>query len=605
MKNGTLTKAGMLVVFLRGAKKYLLIGILTIAVSIAFNFLMPRVVGHTVDNVIGAENAETSRAVVIMLNILSGAKTPGLITCAVAVVICAVMSGLFNFFSRAAIAKGSELFNKTARDTLFSHIQRLPFRWHTENQTGDIIQRCTSDVETTRNFVSEQLIEMLRTITLVTTALVILYSINLRVSLIVTAFIPIIAGYSTFFSGKITREFRSCDEAEGELITAVQENLTGVRVVRAFGRERFETDKFNKLNDGLAVKWIKLGYTLGAFWGVGDIVSASSLLAVIATGSWFAAHGQISLGEFLVFISLTQSIAWPIRGLGRTLSEMSKTGVSLSRLLEILVAQPEESPIDAKTPPLDGDIVFENVSFNHGENEVLRGVNLVCPGGKTLGVLGATGSGKSTLTYLLTRLFELPEDGGKITVGGVDLREIDIKYLRQNVGLVLQEPFLFSKTILENIDIATSTRDIKRVRESAGIAAIDDDIIEFENGYETVVGERGVTLSGGQKQRVAIARTLMLGAPVMIFDDSMSSLDMETDAKIRDALKSGTGDSTVIIISHRISTLMTADTIAVIEDGHIAETGSHDELMAQGGIYKRIYDIQSTGGSTEGGELNA
>ncbi|NLB29714.1 MAG: ABC transporter ATP-binding protein, partial [Clostridiales bacterium] len=515
------------------------------------------------------------------------------------VVICAVLSGVFNFLSRASIAKGSERFNKTARDTLFSHIQSLPFRWHTENRTGDIIQRCTSDVETTRNFVSEQLIEVVRTLVLVTAALVMLYSINLKISLVVTAFIPVILGYTLFFTGRISREFRKCDEAEGELITAVQENLTGVRVVRAFGRERYETDKFDGLNNGLAEKWIKLGYTLGAFWGVGDIVSALSLLAVIETGSWFAARGEISLGEFWVFIRLTQSVAWPVRSLGRTLSEMSKTGVSLSRLLDILAEPTEESPPDAKKPPLNGDIEFKNVSFNHGENEVLRGVNLLCPGGKTLGVLGATGSGKSTLTYLLTRLFELSEGCGSITVGGVDLRDIDIKYLRENISLVLQEPFLFSKTILENIDIAASTRDIKRVRESARIAAIDSDIMDFEKGYDTVVGERGVTLSGGQKQRVAIARTLMLGAPVMIFDDSMSSLDMQTDAKIRDALRSGTGGATVIIISHRISTLMTADTIAVIEDGCVAETGTHTELMRRGGIYKRIYDIQSAGGDYE------
>ena len=596
MKNGKLTKTGMLIGFLSGAKRYLIIGILTIAVSIVFNFLTPRVIGHTIDNVIGVKGAETPKAVLLLLNVFSGENSPGLVTCAVSVVVCIVMASVFYFFSRMAIAKGSERFNKTARDTLFRHVQSLPFQWHTENQTGDIIQRCTSDVETTRNFVSEQLIEMLRTVTLVTTALIILYSINLRISIIVTAFIPIIAGYSAYYSTRIRKEFRACDEAEGELITAVQENLTGVRVIRAFGRERYETDKFNRLNDGLAKKWIKLGYTIGAFWGLGDIVTAASLLAVIATGTWFAAHGGISLGEFLVFISLSQSIAWPIRGLGRTLSEMSKTGVSLSRLLEILIAEPEKSPADVKKPPLDGDIVFSNVSFNHGENEVLRGVDLVCPGGKTIGVLGATGSGKSTLTYLLTRLFELPEDGGKITVGGVDLREIDVKYLRENIGLVLQEPFLFSKTIFENIDIATSTRSIDRVREAAGIAAIDEDITEFECGYETVVGERGVTLSGGQKQRVAIARTLMLKAPVMIFDDSMSSLDMETDAKIRDALKNGTGDATVIIISHRISTLMTADTIAVIEDGHVAETGTHEELMSREGIYKRVYDIQSAGG---------
>jgi len=242
---------------------------------------------------------------------------------------------------------------------------------------------------------------------------------------------------------------------------------------------------------------------------------------------------------------------------------------------------------------MDRDIEFTNVSFTYNEQPVLSNVSFTIKSGTSFGILGSTGSGKSTITYLLNRLYDLPENSGAITIGGVDISRIEKAYLRGNIGLVLQEPFLFSKTILENIDIASRARDLDRVRETARIAAIDDNIMSFTKGYDTIVGERGVTLSGGQKQRVAIARTLMMKAPVMVFDDSMSSLDMETDAKIRESLRVDTEGATVILISHRISTLMKADMIMVLEDGRVAELGTHSELIAINGIYRRVYDLQS------------
>jgi ATP-binding cassette subfamily B protein len=370
--------------------------------------------------------------------------------------------------------------------------------------------------------------------------------------------------------------------------------------VRAFGREKFETERFDRYNDTLADKWIALGRTLGVYWGVGDIVSAAALLAVITAGAYLAASGTISLGAFLVFLSYEQAISGPIRGMGRTLSEMSKTGVSLTRLLEILAAPTETPEPGALRPPLDRDIVFDSVRFSYGDNPVLKNLSFTARGGTTLGILGATGSGKSTITYLLNRLYDLPEGGGRITIGGVDLREIDRAYLRRGVGIVLQEPFLFSKTILENIEVAAERRgDLDAAREKAKIAAVDADIMGFRHGYDTVVGERGITLSGGQKQRVAIARTLMLGAPILVFDDSMSNLDMETDARIRDALRENTAGATVLLISHRISTLMAADNILVLSDGRVAEAGAHRELLAQNGLYRRVYELQSAAGEEE------
>ncbi len=579
----------------RGSYLYFLIALVTAGISILFSFLLPRVVGYTVDSVIGTYETVIPPVLQNLVNALGGREglLRSFILCAVGVVICAVVSTVFNFISRKAIAHGTEGFTRRLRDDLFRHVQYLPFNWHTENQTGDIIQRCTSDVETVKRFVSQQLIEVVRTVVLLIIAFIMMFRLDVKMALVCGIFVPIILGYTMIFFKQIAKKFLHCDEAEGDLMVKVQENLTGVRVVRAFGRERYEIDTFDKKCDVYSNSWTSLGYTMGIYWGIGDVVSALQLLAVVSAGAFFAARGEITLGDMLIFISYTQTIAGPVRQLGRVISEMSKTGVAIGRINEIFSAAAEKEPKNAKTPPMDRDITFKNVTFSYGDRDVLKNLDFTIPAGSVFGILGSTGSGKSTLTYILNRLYDLPEGSGSVEIGGVDIREISLSHLRRNVGLVLQEPFLFSKTIFENIDIAAKTGDLEKVRESAGIAAVDRDITAFTEGYDTMVGERGVTLSGGQKQRVAMARTLMLKSPIVVFDDSMSNLDMETDAQIRAALRKGTGNATVIIISHRISTLMQADNILVLEDGKCAELGSHFELMEKGGIYRRIYEIQA------------
>ena len=369
--------------------------------------------------------------------------------------------------------------------------------------------------------------------------------------------------------------------------------MTGVRVVRAFGREQFEKEKFEKRLNVFTDKWVDLGYTLGFFWGIGDFATAAQLLAVVCTGAYLGAIGELTLGNFLAFVTYTQSIAWPVRSLGRTLSEMSKTGVSIRRLQEILNAKTEDHLPAALKPDLNGDIVFDHVSFSYGGIPVLKDVSFTVKHGSTVGILGATGSGKSTITYLLNRLYDLDPDGGRITISGIDVREMDLAWLRTQVGLVLQEPFLFSKTIRENIDIANGHSPIEKIRAAAKTAQVDADIMAFPNGYDTVVGERGVTLSGGQKQRVAIARALMSGSPILVFDDSMSAVDMETDAAIRTSLAARTSGQTVLMISHRINTLKTADWILVLEDGQITDAGTHDALIGRDGLYRRVYQMQA------------
>ena len=593
MKKYTIPK--MLAGFTQKIKRFFLFSIMAAIVAALLGFISPLIVGFTVDAVIGDEAASLPGPIMRLYEALSvqGALGRNLMICASFVVVCALAAGFFNYMSRVNMAKGSERMINNLRTQLFAHTQRLPFEWHTKNQTGDIIQRCTSDVETVRRFVFQQLLEVMRTIILITIAMSIMFTLNPLMALVVTVFLPLILCYTIFYFIRIAKKFLVADQAEGALMVKVQENLTGVRVVRAFGREIHETKLFDEKNNDFTNKWISLSGTFGAFWGIGDTVAGIQLLCVIAVGSFLAANGDLTIGDLIVFISYTQMLIWPVRQLGRILSEMSKTGVSLKRIKEIFDAPGETDAPDALSPPMDRDIEFKSVSFTYDEQPVLRDVSFTIKSGTTFGILGATGSGKSTLTYLLNRLYDLPEDSGAITIGGVDVTLIEKSYLRRNIGLVLQEPFLFSKTVLENIDIAARGRDLDRIREKSRIAAIDENIMSFSKGYDTVVGERGVTLSGGQKQRVAIARTLMMNAPVMVFDDSMSSLDMETDAKIRESLREDTAGATVILISHRIATLMKADTIMVLEDGKIAEIGSHSELVALDGIYRRVYDLQS------------
>ena len=588
------TIPAMLMGFTRGNRRFFLFSIIASAAASILGFLTPLIVGFTVDSVIGGKEASMPAPVMWIYETLSARGIMGgLMLCAALAAFSAVLAGVFNYLSRVNMSKGAERMIRNLRDKLFEHTQSLPFEWHTKNLTGDIIQRCTSDVDTARRFVLQQLIELLRTVILITVALVIMFSIDTAMAVVVSAFIPVIVCYTIFFFLRISHKFLACDEAEGRLMSRVQENLTGVRVVRAFGREKYEMERFNEKNLDYTNKWLSLGYTFGLYWGLGDIVAHSQLLAVVCFGSYFSATGAISFGDLLVFVSYTLTLMWPVRSMGRVLSEMSKTGVALKRIKEVLDAAGEKPEPDAAKPPMNRDIEFKNVSFSYETQSALKNISFTVKSGATFGILGATGSGKSTLTYLLNRLYDLPEDGGKITIGGVDISRIDKAYLRGNVGLVLQEPFLFSKTIFENVDIASRAGDLAKVREKSRIAAVDEDIMSFYKGYDTIVGERGMTLSGGQKQRVAIARTLMMDAPIMVFDDSMSSLDMETDAKIREALREGTAGATVMLISHRISTLMTADMIMVLEDGRIAELGTHNELVEKNGHYRRVYDLQS------------
>ena len=588
-------KAALIFRFLKPCLPLMLTGLFFSAMITVCQAFIPQVIRISVDGVLGSDLSKIPEWVKAFLSEETIRENPGkmLTIAALAVILLAAINIAANYYSKVFAAKGSESFVKGMRDQLYDHIQKLPYSWHVKNQTGVIIQRCTSDVDVVRNFVTNQLMEVFRIIFLIVFYMVIMFSMNVKISLIAVSFFPIVILYSGYFFSKIAQHFQEADEAEGILSSVVQENLTGVRVVRAFGRESFERKRFDEKNERFAGLWIYLGKFLSLYWSIGDLITGIQILTVICMGVLFTVDGNLTVGEFIAFVSYNSSMAWPVRSLGRIISEMSKAGVSIDRIAYILDEKEEDDRPGVTKPAINKDIVFDKVNFKYEEGAaVLKDVSFTVPAGKTFAILGNTGSGKSTLVHLLNRLYDLPDGCGKITIGGVDIRDIDRQYLRSQIGMVLQEPFLYSGSIKENVGITKESSAFDDIREACEIACVDSAIDSFTDGYETIVGERGVTLSGGQKQRVAIARMLVEHTPVMIFDDSLSAVDAQTDAMIREALKKRMAGTTVILIAHRITTLMQADCIMVLEDGAVAEMGSHEQLMEHHGIYRRIYDIQ-------------
>ena len=582
--------------FLKGSKRYFLATILAAGITALADMLQPQIIRAAIDCALGGEEGDFPAFVMELVDRIGGFAYLGqhLWIMALSVLAVALVQVVSQYAFRVFNTKASETLVKTMRDQLFSHIQHLPFSWHMKNRTGDIIQRCTSDIDTTKNFLSEQLTSIFRIVLLLTLSITFMCAMHPMLTLIALIPTPIIILYSFHFHKKVHDGFEECDESEGKLSAMAQENLTGVRVVRSFGQERAEIDKFQKQNDHYTSLWEKMGKTLSQFWSVSDILSGIQVMLVVVFGAYFCIHDNLRSGEYIAFISYNSMMVWPIRQLGRMISELSKAGVSIDRVAYIMISPVEQDEPDATDAEMNGDICFEHVNFGYENSpEILHDIHFTMKAGTTLGILGGTGSGKSTLMLLLDKLYPLEEGCGRITIGGTDIRKIRTSHLRRNIGMVLQEPYLFSRTISENIGIASPDLDIQAIRDAAQAAALDESITSFAAGYDTMVGERGVTLSGGQKQRAAIARMLVNDTPIMIFDDSLSAVDTETDAKIRQAIAKRFGKSSVILISHRITTLSAADKIIVLDRGRIAEEGTHETLKSAGGIYQKIYEAQS------------
>ncbi len=603
LKSGThqrfASPASLILYFLRGSAGFFVLSMIFASAVSFLDMVLPRIISFTVDSVIADKAPDLPASVLACLGRIGGIarlrREPVLIA---GIVLAVALAGavcryLFRLFNEVA----AERMVKCMRDSLYAKIQHLPYAWHGAESTGDIIQRCTSDVETVRTFVSEQLTSLVRVAVLIVLAVRFMWGINTTMTAAASLFIPVVIGYSLIFYAKIGDAFEKADEEEGRLSAIVQENLTGIRVVRAFGREKYERERFEKQNEYYTGFWIRLIRILSLNWVTGDVMTGLQYLLVNIMGSVFCVNGRITAGQFIAFVSYNSLLIWPVRSLGRVISEMSKAGISLDRIRYIMNAGEEREPESALTPPMDREIRFEHVTFRYSgaDKDAVSDVSFEIPAGSCTGILGATGSGKSTLMYLLEKLYPLEDGQGRITIGGIDIAQISSSYLRSHIGMVLQEPYLFSRSVEDNIAIASGKSSREDVRRASRTADLLDTIEGFPSGFDTFVGERGVTLSGGQKQRTAIARMLMRECPIMIFDDSLSAVDSATDARIRAALKENTGDATVILISHRITTLMHTDQIIVMDRGRIREKGTHEELAAAGGIYRRIYDLQMAG----------
>lgn len=562
---------------------------------VIIGFLTPLLLSEIVDSILGSEPFTMPDFLMNPINALGGRDflRQNLWIPALALILMNVVNGVFTFIKGRSSAIASENIARKLRNDLYRHLQHLPFAYHVKAQAGELIQRCTSDVDTIRRFLAVQVMEVVNTVLMVVIAMGILLPRSVPITLYSLILVPPLFVFATWFFKMVHKSFEVADEADGVLNAVLQENLSGVRVVRAFGQQEREVEKFDRVNNDLRKKNLRLNELLAIYWGGGDAISMTQTLLTLVVCIIYACNGWITVGTLIVFTSTLGMLLFPIRQLGRTLSDAGKAMVSMKRVQAILHEEAEPDEPNALKPDLHGDIVFDHVSFAYPDDNVLvlRDVSFTIPAGKTAAVLGGTGSGKSTMMYLLQRLYT--PTSGKITIGGVDIQQIDRKYLRAHVGLILQEPFLYSKSIRENVGITAPEQEAERIEHAADIASASGFIAKADKGWETVVGERGVTLSGGQKQRIAIARTLLKDNNVLIFDDSLSAVDTETDAQIRAALRHEQKDVTTLIISHRVTTLSQADLILVLENGQITQQGTHAELCSQPGLYQRINSIQN------------
>ena len=563
---------------LRGYRLIFFIATLSIGVAALARAATYLLLGKYVDEILVAENA-------IRLLPLVALAFLGL----------ALIQGAATYLSGRLAGQTAEGIAKRTRDYLFDHLQRLPFRYHDKARTGELVQRSTSDVDAIRRFFSEQAMGVGRIVLLFVVNLAVLISLDPRLALLSVLVVPITIGMSFYFFRRISEAYEAYQEQEATLSTRLQENLAGVRVVKAFARQDFERSKFDVENWEKFTRGRRVLRLHSVYWPISDILSSFQLLFGLTVGALMVMDGMITIGTYVAYAGMIIWIIWPIRNLGRLVTQMSAGLVSYGRVTELIKEM--EEPLDVgKYVPSGapaGGLEFSGIEFEYeAGSSVLREIDLQVEPGQVVALLGPTGSGKSSLVNLLPRFYDYT--GGSLKLDGVELNSYPRSYLRSHIGIVEQEPFLFSRTIRENIAYGVQ-REVSQdeIEAAARAAAVHDVILTFPEGYDTLVGERGVTLSGGQKQRIAIARTLLANPQILILDDSTSSVDPETEALIREALEGLMQDRTSFIIAHRIQSLMRADLILVLDGGRIVQRGTHEELLEEGGLYEQIHDAQT------------
>jgi len=510
----------------------------------------------------------------------------------ISLVLFQMTRGIIMFLDGYNKGKFAENIAYDMRNKLYTHIQNLSYQYHNNVDTGDLIQRCTSDIDTVKAFLSAQLPQLLFIITSVSAGAYQMAQININIMLITSLVIPLSLTMSIVYFRYVRKKFEEIEKVEADMTTVLQENVNGVRVVKAFNNEIYEVGKFEKRNAAFRDKNRKLNHAMAYYWGVSDFLTMLQYLATVAYSIFLAEKGLIGTGDIIACLMYIGMLVWPIRGLGRIIGDLGKATVAAARINEILEIPDEYGDDGNIKPPIKGNVEFKDVTFKFDDSNkhFLNGISFTVNAGETVAIIGKTGSGKSTIAGILVRLLEY--DSGSVKIDGVELKEIKKTWIRQNIGIILQDPFLYATSVYDNIKIGMREVNQEEVYRAAKTAAIHKDIVNFEEGYKTMVGEKGVTLSGGQKQRIAIARMLLLKKPIMIFDDSLSAVDTDTDLEIRNALRNNNQDLTSIIITHRITTAKEADKIIVIEDGKVVAVGNHQQLAAQEGLYKNLWEIQ-------------
>ncbi len=629
--------------------------IFAMLIATVLSYGVPLVSRTTIDYVIAGKPLMAPAFVARAMDHIGGRSVLGrnLWLATVCIILLSASAGVFNYLRGRWAATAAEATARRMRDRLYDHLQHLPCSYHDRAETGDLVQRCTSDVETVRGFLSVQIVEIARAVIMLMAVLPIMLWLSGRMTLIALSMIPLICLFSAIFFAKVKYAFKLTDEAEGAMTTVLQENLTGIRVVRAFARQEFECQKFGVRNATYRDRTQNLIRLMAWYWSSSDFLCHIQNGLVLIVGGLWTMNGRITVGTLFAFLAYVNMLLWPIRQMGRILTDLGKAMVSLQRIHEIL-QQPPESAVEppvagdtelaasarpsnacggndaaidgsrAKVPPahggclakaasqsphsmkdgvgaiapqaqaerIGGHIVVKDLAFAYGETPVLAGISFEVLPGQTLAILGPSGSGKSTLMHLLMRLYDYTH--GSIAIDGREIRSTDRKHLRRQIGSVMQEPFLYSKSLRENVRMGVPDAQDEEITEAAQMACIHESIRQFEKGYDTLVGERGVTLSGGQRQRVALARAILKDPPILILDDALSAVDTRTEALILEALRRRRGRHTTLVIAHRLSTLTQADRILVLEHGRIVQSGTHASLLLKEGLYQRLWKIQSS-----------
>jgi len=510
---------------------------------------------------------------------------------AVLAVLMTAVGGIFLFCRGRLAAVASENVVRHLREQIYHRMQHLPAKFFDSADTGDLVQRASSDVETVRVFLASDLVEIGRAVMLLLCVLPFLFYLNVQLAWYSIALMPFLVVGAYLFFSRVKDIFQVTDEAEAAMTATLQENLTGIRVVRAFARQSYEINKFGARNAEFRNRNYQLIRLMGFYWGISDFFAMGQIGVVLIAGASLIMSGSLTVGELFAFMTYVSMVIWPVRQLGRVLTDTGKAVVSLGRINEILDEPEESQEVVPSEGRAAGDILIEDLTFGYEpDRPVLQNVSIHIPAGETLAIVGPPGSGKSSLIRVLLRMY--PYERGSVKLDGREISTLNRQWLRHQIGVVLQDPFLYSRSIRANLAVGRPNAPEQEITEACQDAAIHSSIERFPEGFNAMVGERGVTLSGGQRQRLALARALLKNPPVLVLDDSLSAVDTGTERQILDAMKRRKGRQTTLIIAHRLSSVMHADRIMVLDEGRIAQLGNHQTLALEDGPYKRLCEIQ-------------